>query len=726
MALIRRVGTSLPYEPDLPVAQERLEVTHKVIGVLRPDDKFSEAFPDLVLLENHPDHVFSRMPFASSAVQYQLYVSMTDISIRHASLPRNGVATKTIVLKASWKARKHCIQLVHKIFAEEKLPWNTSVETAFRAGGFDQLLLGHPESLGVKLLSLHKDIFKLCCAKNARSEPAFQFKAVMSMSAAKIKHAAYLMRTDPFRLCFRRAHGLTELPDMAGDKAKSFDGLQDHIINFYDFLKRKTFSERHSIVDASYEITTEGIHWLVGNGVVERSEIEPKMVELIEIHEAERALLEAIANIEASVPLHGKHTENVLLTSGNVLCDEQETALTILRHKPILAIDGRAGSGKTDFLNVVIQLYGKDKVFCTAFQGVNAGQLARLGTKASTTHKLIYEHALNHSPFACAMKGIEVLVIDEAGTQSLTLLAALLSAFALCGAHNKKLVLVGDLGQLPPIGGPAPFRYLVKYFASRGYLVRFVHNHRVNPDARLLAENANAILRGAANDINWNEDSFVLMSPPEYNNKSPLETMLCAIDRFELMEDDFIVVTHRNRDRDALCAAIERKFGGSGESGIEVGHKFCFTKNDYGLGTVNNEILVLEAIQDRIPRNKQRPKNVRSTRDHRLLNSTRYLIARRSDDSILEVPYEGTTVGRIKKASAVTSHAMQGSARRVVIRVDYGPSIYSTRERLYTDVTRAEKTFIYVGQLEWLKAAVGRLEPVPPSHLEALANKMHP
>lgn len=694
-------------------------VTHTVEGSLRRDSGFAALYPDLVLLNNCPDHAFANPPFVSSAVVYTLYVSETETRLRGA-----GDARKMVVVRSSWLPRKHTAGLAREIYDEEELEWTADSARAYEDRGMQGLLFAHPESLGLRLLALHSQMRRLCQARDWANDPPFPLKAVLALSNARIRYVADdLAVDDPFRLCFRATHGL-ELPDMRSETL-ALSSEQRRTRAFYLKLKEETYRECHSLVDSRGLVDDDALTWLVANGVAVRREAEPHLIALAEVDRHESALLEALAIIENSSPVEADRGAVAQLASGKRLCDEQEMAADILRRKQVLAIDGRAGSGKSAFLNVVKRFYG-GRIYCTAFQGVNAGHLRSVSARTSTTHRLLHEHARNHGPFKCALKGVEVLVIDEAGTQSLSLLAGLLSAFALCGAPRKKLVMVGDLGQLPPIGGPAPFRYLVDHFAARGYLVRFYHNHRADSDDGIVASNASAVRDGEPDAVSWDQENFV-HCPPDRDEK-PEAALIRAIARFDLRERQFIVLTHRREHAARLCEVVERRFGGTGLPGAQVGHKFAFTKNDYEVGAVNNEILTLARIEDREPEKKRRdgssvtfkrvrPARAYSTSDRKPPGTHRYLIAEASDGSKREIPYEGAIVGRIKKASAVTSNAMQGSSREVVIRVDFGPSRYSTRERLYTDVTRAEKMFVYVGKREWFVQAVERPEPVPRSRL---------
>jgi len=752
---MRLIGTSPPYENNdmLPNSQKKQTVSHEITGILKHEKQIKNVYPDLTLIKNHPDYIFAHMPFISSAVKYTLYVNDTSFVIHHQALNSKKQARKMNVVRSSWIPRKLTIDLLRKIYTEEDLSWTKDSELTFKKYGIMSLSKAHPNSLGLRLLAFHDPIRILAQARDYNIDPPFSLQTILDLSNDQIILAADLMKNDPFKLCFRETHGLN-LPDMYPDlRLMTLSPLQRKAHNLYLKIKKNTYENCHSLMKIEFEnksMDDQAISLLISNGIVVRSKFDDNFISLVQVVRQEQALIEAIYTIESSPSFEpaksiGKYNDDdnddddddddyyssLQLSSGHKMCDEQKKAFMIMLKKPILAIDGSAGSGKTDFLNVIDQVYGK-VVYFTAFQGVNAGQLSRISENASTTHKLLYEHSQHHNLLKCIFKDINVLVIDEVGTQSLSLFSAILSAFANCGRINKKLILVGDLGQLPPIGGPAPFRYLLNYFNARASFIKFMHNHRVKDDSdlNLLATNAIAIRAGNKDEIYWDSNNFIFESfeDDDGSGKSPINVLMKIIDKFDLIESRFIVVTHQRKHVEILCKEIEKKFGGTGTYGIQTGHKFAFTKNAYDIGVINNEILWLHDIEDReISKNSKRSRShhPQSTTDRRLPNTNRYLIAHRKNGAVLEIPYEKSIIGRVKKASAVTSNAMQGSSYETVIRVDFCKSIHSTRERLYTDVTRAENRFIYIGNLDWFDEAILRPETIPESHLEKYAEELN-
>ena len=707
-------------------------VTDYFEGVLKRDQEFTDVYPDLSLLEQCPDCVFADLPFVSSVVLYKLWVEKTQTKIFSSRID-GGSATKVRVIRSAWSPLKFHKNIVLAINAEEK----TTIAPIHINDKLEDLLNIYPTCWGLRIIANHPIIEPLCCARNKYTDAKFDVNDVMRLSDNAIKHAANLLQTEPIRLCFHAAHGLPGLGDMQAYDDINFSPQEMECISIYETVIKET-TLGHSYTDLRGRSKRGGLQWLLDNGVLVRDPEFEYYFSLTEVRYQEDSIIEAIHKIEATAETRLENQidlARIQLASGNTLCDEQIKAIEIILKKPILAIDGRAGSGKTDLISAICSIFDPNKTVCTAFQGVNAGQLSRSRCKTATTHHLLFEHATNHKfpdpKKSCSWANIEVMVIDEVGTQSLDLLSRILAVFAYCG-KKKKLVLIGDLGQIPPIGGPAPFKSLLPYFEKKGYLTEFVHNHRTA--GSIIITNANLIRdRQDAEEVRWNREEFIF-APPD-RNESPTETLLNILTQLDIKEDDFIVVTHKREHARLLSIAIEKFYGGTGAWGICVGHKFCYKKNNYPLQIINNEILTLIAIEDRTietPFNPQRGKRlvikrgrasrVQSTTERKPRGTNRVLIVKNSEGIITENIYDVKLHGNPEKASAVTTNAMQGSARKTVIRVDFSNMCYSTNNRLYTDITRAVDRFIYIGEKKWFHESAKRPEPQKRSNLHRRIN----
>lgn len=154
---------------------------------------------------------------------------------------------------------------------------------------------------------------------------------------------------------------------------------------------------------------------------------------------------------------------------------EKTAALATLFQQRFSILTGRAGTGKTSVLQVLLegleQIEGKKPVLLLAPTGKARVRLAtRTKRDAHTIHQLLVRYDwLNPETFAFKPTGGRqaegfTIVVDEASMIPLDLLAALFRAVDMNKA--RRLVLVGDPNQLPPIGPGRPFMDIIAWLES--------------------------------------------------------------------------------------------------------------------------------------------------------------------------------------------------------------------------------------------------------------------
>jgi len=190
------------------------------------------------------------------------------------------------------------------------------------------------------------------------------------------------------------------------------------------------------------------------------------------------------------------------------LAREQIEALERVQKLPIVQISGAGGVGKSELISQICAQYPPEQVMLTSFTGQVASELARrTGRPARTIHSLLFLHArylkarfrtrafsraraakreadgapdprnltleqmrsvsdarelreyvehhcASQPPFASPFQHVRVLIIDEISLVAFLLFCRLFEAAHAPeqGRFLEKLVLVGDLNQLPPIG----------------------------------------------------------------------------------------------------------------------------------------------------------------------------------------------------------------------------------------------------------------------------------
>jgi exodeoxyribonuclease V alpha subunit len=210
---------------------------------------------------------------------------------------------------------------------------------------------------------------------------------------------------------------------------------------------------------------------------------KPPTAALPYLHTFEREIAEALSrriNKTNDKPPSGWDWGNLLEQKlgkgkgGTVLPDEVEIraraekarALEILQESRFSVLTGRAGTGKTAalcvFLDGLEKMEGKREVLLLAPTGKARVRLSTTtGRNAYTIHQLLlklgwFDPKLFHVQHEGGKKaGAPTVIIDEASMIPMDLFGVLFRALDM--NQVKRLILVGDPNQLPPIGPGRPF-----------------------------------------------------------------------------------------------------------------------------------------------------------------------------------------------------------------------------------------------------------------------------
>lgn len=156
--------------------------------------------------------------------------------------------------------------------------------------------------------------------------------------------------------------------------------------------------------------------------------------------------------------------------------DEKVIALERLYRNRISVLTGGAGVGKTRalkvFVDAVIKVEGMRPMLLLAPTGKARVRLAEnTGRRAQTIHQVLSKQKLIGPGFSLLTSTREppqkaaTVIIDEASMPSVDLLASLFKAIDVNAI--KRLVLVGDPHQLPPIGPGRPFAELIEQLRQK-------------------------------------------------------------------------------------------------------------------------------------------------------------------------------------------------------------------------------------------------------------------
>lgn len=397
--------------------------------------------------------------------------------------------------------------------------------------------------------------------------------------------------------------------------------------------------------------------------------------------------------------------------SGVDYSEEQRQAVREAAASGLLLVTGGPGTGKTTILRGILSLLGQMQLRCllAAPTGRAAKRLTEVtGEDASTIHRLLeagIDPNTGNMVFARDEDNplkADAVIVDEMSMVDVQLLCALLRAIP----QGKRLILVGDPDQLPPVGPGFPFRDMLR--------------SEVLPTVRLTE-----IFRQA-------QKSLIVMNAHRVNRGEMPDLKTVNSDFFFMRRTSEEAVAQLIRD---LCTTRLPKNMGIPPEQIQV---LCPTRKG-GVGTVNLNRLLQAALNPPTPEKKERSFGDFLFRegDRVMQIKNNYDIVWKSCDGTTagtgifngdvgvireidpgaetmtlvfddrETVYDFTQLNELEPAYAMTVHKSQGSEYRAVILTAWNGSPYLlNRSILYTAITRARELLIVVGREETVAAMV--------------------
>ena len=434
-----------------------------------------------------------------------------------------------------------------------------------------------------------------------------------------------------------------------------------------------------------------------------------EVVYLPRLHEAEtyctsRLLSFAKAHFPEPMGLD-RMIRKVAKQSGITYSEEQTQAIREAATSGVLLITGGPGTGKTTILNGILELLGQMqlKTLLAAPTGRAAKRLTEVtGEEASTIHRLLEASIDPHTGKMFFVRDednplkADAVIVDEMSMVDVELLASLLRAIP----AGKRLILVGDPDQLPPVGPGFPFNDMLR----SGVLptARLTEIFR-QAQQSLIVMNAHRVNRGEMPELRVTNSDFFFMRRQREDAVVQLIRDLCTtrLPKNMGIPADQIQVLSPTRKGGAgtgelnrmLQAALnppsqEKKEKQFGDYIFREGDRVMQIRNNYdiiwkktdgsavGTGIFNGDVGVIAAI-----------------------DPAAQTLTVVYDDR--EATYDFTQLNELEPAYAMTVHKSQGSEYRCVILTCWNGSPYLlSRSVLYTAITRARELLIIVGREE--------------------------
>ena len=258
-----------------------------------------------------------------------------------------------------------------------------------------------------------------------------------------------------------------------------------------------------SLLDVTSEAVEENIINLKAKEeiVVEKRD-DNEWIYLENFYNVEKEIATRIVGLDRSKNIKKiEHIEKALKhiekKSNIELSDKQREAVLSINDSNVTIITGGPGTGKTTIIKTIIDLYEerKKKVVLSAPTGRAAKKMTEAtGREASTLHRLLGIGKLDdegiysrHSDYKGEPIDADLIVVDELSMVDMFLMNYLLN----CVYKGTKLILVGDIDQLPSVGPGSVLKDLInsevintvkldKIFRQAAKSKIILNAHRVN------------------------------------------------------------------------------------------------------------------------------------------------------------------------------------------------------------------------------------------------------
>ena len=485
----------------------------------------------------------------------------------------------------------------------------------------------------------------------------------------------------------------------------------------YNLTAGHSFLPEEKLIPATAQLLSvepdsvrQGVERLLEAGRLVRDALAGiSVVYLPQLHEAElyctETLLSFAKNTFPAPRNLDKMIHSIAKESGIGYSGQQEQAIREAATSGLLLITGGPGTGKTTILNGILELLGQMQLKCllAAPTGRAAKRLTEVtGEEASTIHRLL-EASIDQNtgnmffvrdednPLKC-----DAVIVDEMSMVDIQLLHSLLQAVP----HGKRLILVGDPDQLPPVGPGFPFSDMLR--SGQLPTVRLTEIFRQAQES-LIVMNAHRVNQGEMPDLKNVKSDFFFMRRQSEEAVGQLIRDLCTTrlpKNMGIPSDQIQVLSPTRKGgvgtmslNKMLQAALnpptpEKKEKQFGDYVFREGDRVMQIRNNYdimwkrtdgsevGTGIFNGDVGIIQSIDP---------------------GTETMTIA--FDDR--EADYDFTQLNELEPAYAMTVHKSQGSEYRAVILTCWNGSPYLlSRSILYTAITRARELLILVGREE--------------------------
>lgn len=388
---------------------------------------------------------------------------------------------------------------------------------------------------------------------------------------------------------------------------------------------------------------------------------------------------------------------------------QQRTAIMETARNGLLVITGGPGTGKTTTINSIIQFFQAEgmEILLAAPTGRAAKRMTETtGYEARTIHRLLElngsmseeERGMRFERNECNPLEADIIIIDEVSMVDISLMTALLKAISV----GTRLVLVGDVNQLPSVGPGNvlkdiissqcfPVVKLTRIFRQAAESDIIVNAHKINKGQNiamdnksrdffmLKRDNSNVIISILIQLIQAKLPKYVEARPYDIQVLTPMRKGELGVARLNEILQQYLNPPSPDKKEKETGAALFRE----GDKVMQVKNNYQLeweVRNqkgyllDSGAGVFNGDCGLVKEIN--------------------LFAET--LTVEFEEGKTVE--YGFSSLDELELAYAITIHKSQGSEYpAVVMPILTGPRMLFNRNLLYTAITRAKKCVTIVG-----------------------------
>lgn len=401
--------------------------------------------------------------------------------------------------------------------------------------------------------------------------------------------------------------------------------------------------------------------------------------------------------------------EKIARAEGISLDELQLEAVVNAVTNGVAVITGGPGTGKTMTINMIIKYIESQGLdfYLAAPTGRAAKRMTETtGYEASTIQRLLHLVPTSEGDLKSFIYEMDednpleadVIIIDEMSMVDVQLFNALLKAISI----GTRLILVGDINQLPSVGPGAvlkdvidsnafPVVCLKKIFRQDEAGDIVINAHKINNGQHielnnkskdfffLKRDNADHIISNIITLINGKLPDYVGAKAMDIQVLTPMRKGILGVERLNPILQQYL-----------NPQSVEKAEKEYGDVLFREGDKVMQIKNNYnlewkicskygieidsGVGVFNGDLGTVTEIN----------------------NTLETVKVEFEEGKTVEYPYSG--LDELELAYAVTIHKSQGSEYpAVIIPVLSGPRMLFTRNLLYTAVTRAKSSVVVIG-----------------------------